>query len=89
MTIQTKDDWWEVATKTIPLLPEYMSRFNQNIVQDKVLEDLTKCLNEKNHVQLHDYFFRIWNWLPDSPRIHQHPFGQLCDLCSEYWVFQE
>lgn len=89
MIIKTKDDWIELAKKTVPLLPDYMASMSGNVEPSMVEIELTRLLEAKDWPKLHGRFQEIWNWLPDAPHIRVRPFGDLCDLCSEYWVFEE
>lgn len=90
MNIRTKEDWIELARVTVPLLPEYMSDQLGNRIDPILAENaLNQNLIEENWEALHQKFQDIWEALPDKPSIHRYPFGNLCDLCSEYWVFYE
>ncbi len=88
-TIKTQEDWWNTAKSIIPRLPDYMNEFNGGISEEKVLTELNSLVENHDHNKLWSRFEEIWAWLPDRPDIHHGPFGDLCDLCSEYWVFQE
>jgi hypothetical protein len=83
--IRTQDDWWKSAKETLPLLPDYASSFGRNWDAEKA----EKALADRNWMQLYRLFEKLWADLPDSPIIHIHPFGDLCDLCSESWVFTD
>jgi hypothetical protein len=86
--IKTKEDWWKSAAETIPKLREYSDNFGYT--RGKWDEEAAKKeLEVKDHESLARRFNQLWAALPDSMSIHMHPFGDLCDLCSEYWVFQE
>lgn len=87
MQIKTRDDWIEAAKTLVPLMPEYLSSFSEAVVSEKVETELSGLVTEGNWHKLHQRFEEAWAWLPDSPSIHRHPFGLLCDLCSEFWVF--
>jgi hypothetical protein len=89
MDIRTKEDWIASAKYVVPLLPEYMSSQSGAVDPEKVEAELSRLLEAEDWPALHVRFEQIWAWLPDSPGIHRHPFGRLCDLCSEYWVFAE
>ena len=88
MTIETLEDWVELAKKTIPLLPEYLDEFRP--VQIDVLEDMCAELVEKEDWnELWHLFNNMYNFLPDTPGIRHRPFFDLCDLCSEYKVWEQ
>lgn len=87
--IKSKEDWIATAIYVAARLPEYMGRQRNNVLEDKIAGELNELLAAEDWKGLHRYFQTIWNWLPDRPEIHVHPFGPLCDLCSEYWVFTE
>jgi hypothetical protein len=88
MIIKTQEDWITLAGSTIPLLPAYMSEFG-NIDEYKAGDHLLALYEAKNWPELHTRFEEIWAWLPDTSSIRHRPFFDLCDLCSEYWVFEE
>jgi hypothetical protein len=84
--IRTQEDWWKSAKETIPKLAAYADDFGSTRGTwdgDAALKEL----EAKDHEALHRRFNNLWMRLPDHPRIHVHPFGDLCDLCSEIWVF--
>jgi len=85
MIIQTKADWWAEAQMMQHYLPDYAAHFNLEWPTDEAW----KLIEAGDHEKLHSLYEQLWSDLPDSPSIHFHPFGQLCDLCSEYWPFQE
>lgn len=84
-TINDRADWWQLAGDTIPLLPQYAAEngcaFDAGYAK--------AALTDRSHVILKRMFERLWRDLPDSSSIRYHPFGDLCDLCSEYWVFTD
>lgn len=89
MSIQTKADWIESARYVVPLLPDYMAGQSGAVNPSMVEAELGRLLAAEDWPALHGRFEEIWSWLPDSPSIRVHPFGRLCDLCSEFWVFTE
>lgn len=89
MGIQTKEDWIETAKVVVPLLPEYMAEESGQVDPGMVETELTKHMEAEDWPMLHQRLNEIWAWLPDRPSIHRRPFSQLCDLCSEFWVFEE
>jgi len=89
MNIRTKEDWIAEARYVVPLLPEYMAEISGQADPGMIEAELSKHLEAEDWGMLLKRFNEIWNWLPDRPDIHRHPFGNLCDLCSESWVFEE
>lgn len=88
MSIETQEDWIELAKKTIPLLPDYLNEFGS--IKYVVLDELfARFLADENWDELHNLFEQMWQWLPDSPSIRHRPFFDLCDLCSEYKVWEQ
>lgn len=88
MAIETQDDWIELALKTIPLLPDYLSEFG-SIKFDFLESMMAQLVNDANWDDLHKLFEEMWQWLPDTPSIRHRPFFDLCDLCSEYKVWEQ
>ena len=84
-TINNQIDWWNLATATIPLLSQYAAEngcdFDERYAK--------AALSDRSHVILKRMFEKLWRDLPDNSSIRYHPFGDLCDLCSEYWVFTD
>lgn len=89
MSINTKEDWIASAKYVVPLLPDYMANRSGSVDPSMVEAELGRLLSAEDWAGLHGRFEEIWSWLPDSPSIRVYPFGLLCDLCSEYWVFDE
>lgn len=85
MNIQTKEDWWNGARSMQSQLPDYAAEFGL----EWPVEKADSLIKSGDHRSLHSLYEQLWGDLPDSPSIHFHPFGQLCDLCSEYWPFEE
>jgi hypothetical protein len=89
MEIRTQEDWWELATKTVPLLPEYMVENRPNLNYGMIEAELNKHLEAKDWKALHGRLQELYDALPDHASIRYQPFFDLCDLCSEVWVFYE
>lgn len=87
--INNKQDWIDEAKYVANLMPSYMAEQSGNVDPCMVEEELQSLIDKEDWKSLHRRFEQIWSWLPDSPSIHRHPFGRLCDLCSEYCVFDE
>lgn len=84
-SIRNQDDWWAYAEQALKQLPEYAAEMYRDWDEERA----TTALAQKQHMVLHEMCEKLWADLPDSPGIHWGPFGMLCDLCSEYWVFEE
>lgn len=89
MVINTKADWIEGAKELAPLLPAYMAEFSGAVNEGMVEAELNRLISSSDWAGLHGRLAEVWSWLPDTPSIRHHPFGLLCDLCSEFWVFEE
>lgn len=87
MHIKTMDDWIAEAKEVAPLLPEYMASISGQSDPEMIEAELTKHLNAEDWEMLRKRFHEVWSWLPGRADIHRHPFGRLCNLCSEDWVF--
>jgi hypothetical protein len=84
--IDNLQDWIDAAQSIIPKLEPYMREFGNAEGAEKLLN---KHFKNKDWRQLHTVFQHIWEWLPNSHEIRKPPFYDLCDLCSEVWVFDE
>jgi hypothetical protein len=52
------------------------------------LGDLLNAKRTGNHERIRQYLQAFWSAAPDQSWIHNVPgWYELCDLCSEYWVF--
>lgn len=89
MGINSKQDWIDLARVTAPKMSAYMSEFSGNIQPDMVDAEMDRLLAAEDWKALHGRFEEIWAWLPDDPSIRHHPFGDLCDLCSEVWAINK
>lgn len=73
------DHWWAEDARS------------ESVRHDKpwmsMMEDLKK---DRDHQTLHLWLERVWAAAPDERYIHTwKSWHDLCDLCSEYWVFDE
>jgi hypothetical protein len=84
--INNKQDWINEAEKIIPKIKPYVDKFGGI---NGIETQLQQAFNAKQWKTLHGLFEQIWSWLPDSHEIQITPFYDLCDLCSEVWVFDE
>jgi len=54
-----------------------------------MIDEITNLKNNKDK-KLWEYFEKAWESAPDSISIHYNiGWYDLCDLCSENWVFYE
>jgi hypothetical protein len=83
--IKYQENWWESAAITIPKLPAYAAQHGCDFNDEEALA----CLAKKDHMRLYDMFNGLWHDLPNNVSIRHQPFFDLCDLCSEYWVFEQ
>lgn len=91
--IRTRDEWIASAEQTIPLLRDYADQFavtrgtwNEDEA-NQLLADIKS--GGKGFTRLANMFEKLWIALPDHAGIREHPFFDLCDLCSERWVGEE
>ena len=63
----------------------------EEIRHDKtMIRTLEDAKRERDHSIMAGFLQKAWMAAPDKPHIHQWPnWGDLCDLCSETWVFDE
>ncbi len=86
MDINTQDDWW-VSLHTN--LARFRETFFLIYGDTKRHDALVQASEAKDHETAHNILEEAWAAAPDSSKIHGWPgWGALCDLCSEYWVFQ-
>ena len=84
MLIKTPDDWWELVENEWFDLRKILIRF----LDISQVYDAGRYIKSKNYSSLHNLFEEAWYQAPDNPEIHDIPgWGNLCDLCSEFWVF--
>ena len=89
MTIRTFEDWIAQAKVVAPLLPEYMYYISPGQVDPgMVRREMDRLLEAEDWELLATRFQEVWSWLPDRADIRRHPFGLLCDLCSEWKVWE-
>lgn len=89
MQIKTKEDWIALAEQTVPKLGDYIVEQLPRADRDVAQAALDTDLANEDWDALHTKFEEIWASLPDNPSIRHAPFFDLCDLCSEYWVFED
>lgn len=55
-----------------------------------VIGSIDQALDKQDHEKLSDILQMIWAAAPDHRSVHTQPgWSTLCDLLSEYWVFDE
>lgn len=82
MEIRTLTDWVALATKTLPLIPDY-ARDQKRSWDDG---EAAKLLASSDYKTLAKMLNQFWAKLPDNASIRRKPFFDICDLCSEDWV---
>ena len=102
--INSKQDWWDTLERAWDgiLLTTQELGYNLEILATddltkdgkclfcSCLEDLIKAKKSRNWERVHQYLQAFWAAAPDRPWIHSLPnWGDICDLCSETWVFNE
>jgi len=85
MDIKNKEDWWIAARAILPHLKGYAKSFDINFDDNAANEELVY----QDHRSLYQRLHSLWFDLPDCKEIRRLPFFDLCDLCSEYWVFEK
>lgn len=101
--IETPEDWWNlldeiwddilVTTQKLGfdlgvLATEDLTRDGRVLDGRTCLEDVIAAKNGRNWERVRLYLGAFWSAAPDSPWICDLPaWHQLCDLCSEDWVF--
>ena len=88
MNIDTQEDWWECLGNNLNNIKEITKKVGL-FTEDK-WDYFLKLRSDKDHKNIHKILEQIWNEAPDNRVIHKwRGWGNLCDLCSEYWVFEE
>lgn len=84
MTIESPDDWWFLLKKYKKEIQELVDRFYPKdceidiFIESEDNETMLEILNE------------TWTRAPDLLEVSTIPgWDELCDLCSEDWVFYE
>ena len=90
MNIRTPEDWWLIAIAKRKDFEETCTLVYSDAAQcNAELKAMRVAYDVRNADMLHDTLERIWANAPDKPIIHHWPsWGALCNLCSEFWVFQ-
>lgn len=91
MSIKTPEDWWTLfdALYARKSFEEIASNIYGTAPHFSVT---TKMLGVAKDLRNHDIAVEVlntmWNDAPDKPYIHEwRDWGNLCNLCSECWVF--
>lgn len=85
--ISDKNDWLKFFKQNKEILKNIVNLYAKN-----KLDLFVEISNnpEENHLEINKILNNAWFNAPDDPLIHLIPgWGSLCDLCSEYHVFQE
>jgi hypothetical protein len=83
MSLTSPDDWWFIAGKIIYKLKPYAASFGISFNE----EEAVLAMDNEDHDKLHEMLEDLHAALPDNMSIRRQPFFDLCDLCSEHWVF--
>lgn len=87
-TIKNTKDWLKVAkalNDSGRLDQIYTNIYRQTL--DPALNPITQ--NDPWYT-IHEFLEKLWFDAPDEPYIHGwRGWSDLCDLCSEVWVFKE
>lgn len=78
------NDWWGMAETIVPQLRDYAKQFDIDFDE----ADANELIIYKDHRSLFKVLHNLWFDLPDCKEICQGPFYSLCELCSEYWIFE-
>lgn len=102
-SIKTPEDWWAVLDESWDDLRLTIGLYlDMEAVPDPERTGVSNpdglplgvMLKQWKEGRDHDSLLRVlnetWARAPDRPEIHQNPaWAELCDLCSEVWVFHE
>jgi len=88
--IKTKEDWGKVYKETesdIYNMLDFLQK-RGNIPSNRS-EQLTEAVKVKDVYEMLFIFNEIWFTMPESMCRSVNGWFNLCDLCSESWVFGE
>lgn len=101
--INTPEDWWSVVdaqwSKIIGIFQNCNAPLDGHVWRDEIFGEevfhgktlavmLEEAKADRDHDALGHFLDLLWAAAPDKPYIHSWPgWGDLCDLCSERWVF--
>lgn len=101
--IETPEDWWQIleavwddiliATQRLGfdlsvLATDDLTRDGKMVDGKNCLEDMIAAKNRRDWSRIRQYLGAFWSAAPDRTFIRDLPgWSQLCDLCSEDWVF--
>lgn len=86
MIIKSQDDWWELFDAIRPQINECCV----NAGVSHLILELDEASRSRDGMETARLLNKCWESAPDHPIIHTWPrWGDLCDLCSECWVFAE
>jgi hypothetical protein len=88
MIIKTKDDWWKLYEQNIDNTMGYQQMIYD--IPEATKDQMLQWLHKRDWQAATKFLDQVWIDAPDSPVIHTWPgWHDLCDLCSESWVFHE
>ena len=88
MTPRTPEEWWDLFHRNKSHIEMIISRFSPKFEQDLVA--FHKACKNRDPNRLIRVMHEAWFNAPDKPFLHTVPgWGDMCDLCSEEWVFGE
>ena len=86
MKIESKQDWWRGIEVWQEDLLKIIIKFSG---VDSAMK-FQKGMREKKWEDVHSVLEEAWAKAPDSPQLFKiRGWDELCDLCSEAWVFNE
>jgi hypothetical protein len=102
LRIKTPKDWWELVDAEWVNLSTLIERFTPT-PYEKTIDELVREIKGKTSLVraiemkenrdwegLHSIFQNTWGYAPDVPGLDSIPgWLDLCDLCSEIWVFDD
>lgn len=88
--IKTEADWWSVVDANVENIIQCAKNvYGARIVGAKI-DMFPHFVASRDIATVHDAIDAIWDDAPDDPIIHTWPgWGDICDLCSEYRVWED
>lgn len=84
VVINSQEDWWKVLDGAVDGIGECFSRVNMS----DQFHELVEAQEARDYETILRLLNRCWAAAPDTPAIRSWPkWFDLCDLCSEAWVF--
>lgn len=86
MLITNKADWWDGLGSQWGNIQLILGRF----VSNEEEESAKQAYKDRDEVEMLRVLNNAWWNASDDSSIHEIPgWGDMCDLCSESWVFDE